>query len=205
MARQQKSDFLHDQLIIEYFKAMREEINLRIRNHTTLVTAKVITAGGILAFMLKEGANLNLTVSVFGVLLVPIVAMLYDVLISNNIRNINRMGSFIRDSIEPYAPDDRLWEGEYAQKDVKHRCYRLVDIITLSSLTFGTIIVAMLLLWHMDERTSFYLLWPFVVLAWGFTTYHMKECFLHFLPSTTKTSSHRADSHSNEKNAEQIA
>lgn len=171
---------LEKSLVLEYFKAMRSEIELRVRNHTTLVTAKIVTAGGILAFLLSPRCNVEVAVHAFGILLVPIIAMLYDVMIGKNIRNINRMGGFVRDRIEPLAKNFRLWETTIAQKNRWDRCYGIADVIVLSGFTLGTILIAMLLLWDKISHMFIYFIWPFVVVGWLATTIYMGVCILGF-------------------------
>ncbi len=41
-------------ILIEYFKEMRAEINLRTGNHNKLVATKVVTCGALLGFLLNE-------------------------------------------------------------------------------------------------------------------------------------------------------
>ena len=173
------SNNVRDQLILEYFKALRSEIDLRIRNHTTLVTAKIVTAGAIFAFMLREYSNLHRGVSISGFLLVPIVSMLYDILISNNVGNINRMGVFIRDKIEPRAGIP-LWEKCVAQKSRWTRCYGIADIIALSIFTLGTILAVIPILCSIGEKTFVHYAWPFVVLFWLVVTSYMAFMILGF-------------------------
>lgn len=184
-----KSD-LRDSIVLEYFKAMRTEIDLRVRNHTTLVTSKVVASGGILAFLIRETAQLTpntpLSVAYYGVLLVPLVAMLYDVMIANNIQDINRMGVFVRDRIEPEAPGIVLWEADTAQKSRWSRCYGLADALVLSLFTLGTILVVFTLIWD-NGSTAMHVVADALFVLWLVVSAYMGICILGFHQSAERT------------------
>jgi len=100
--------------ILEYFKELHTEINLRIKNHTALVTLKVVTIGALLGFLLKENTVTLERLTSYSLLLVPAMAMLFDVTICQNIHTINQIGVYIRDYIEPLIDGIDLWEGRVA-------------------------------------------------------------------------------------------
>jgi len=127
-------------LLFEYFKEMRSEINVRIKNHTSLLTAKVVTSGGLLAFMLTEDVKDLPEVKTLGFLVVPLVAFLFDVMIAKNIRNIHTIGLFIRDQIEfGFRQKDilhdkfKMWEEYAGQRNTWTRCYGIVDVKELEN------------------------------------------------------------------------
>ena len=126
------------EVLITYLKEMRSEINLRISNHNKLVAAKVVTCGALLGFLLAE--TIDPAVKTYGFLFVPLIAMLYDVMITKNIRCIHRIGFFIRDIIERnLLPQIMLWERHTGQKKVAGRNYDIGDVIFLSLFTFATV------------------------------------------------------------------
>jgi hypothetical protein len=132
--------------LIEYFKEMRAEINLRVGNHNKLVATKVVTCGALLGFLLTKTLNPNL--ATYGFLLVPIISMLYDIMIAKNIRCIHRIGTFIRDVIEEtLLPQIELWEKFAGQKDIRVRNYGKVDILFLSIFDFATIMFPVIMFW----------------------------------------------------------
>lgn len=154
-------------LLFEYFKEMRSEINIRIKNHTSLLTAKVVTSGGLLAFMLTEKVKDLPEVKTLGFLVVPLVAFLFDVMIAKNIRNIHTIGLFIHDQIEfGFRQKDilhdklKMWEEYAGQRNTWTRCYGIVDVIILSLFTAGTAGIALYVLFKNNS--------PFFCLAtWG--------------------------------------
>ena len=135
-----------EQFLIEYFKEMRTEINLRISNHNKLVATKVVTCGALLGFLLTK--TLDPTFKIYGFLFVPIISMLYDIMIAKNIRCIHRIGTFIRDIIEEtLLPQIELWEKYTGQRDIETRNYGKVDIFFLSIFTCVTTIFPAIIFW----------------------------------------------------------
>jgi hypothetical protein len=132
--------------LIEYFKEMRAEINLRIGNHNKLVATKVVTCGALISFLLTKTLDPNL--KTYGFLLIPIISMLYDIMIAKNIRCIHRIAIFIRDVIEEILlPQIKLWEKFAGQKDITVRNYGKVDILFLTIFDFATIIFPVIMFW----------------------------------------------------------
>ncbi|MDX1377602.1 MAG: hypothetical protein R3307_02040, partial [Anaerolineales bacterium] len=68
------------QFLLEYFKEMRTEINLRIKNHSSLVWAKVVTTGALMSFLLAQ--NIDPNIKIAGLVFAPIIAILYDIMIA---------------------------------------------------------------------------------------------------------------------------
>ena len=135
-----------ENFLIEYFKEMRSEINLRISSHNTLVATKVVTCGALLGFLLTKKIDPRLTT--YGFLLVPIISMLYDIMIAKNIRCVHRIGTFIRDVVEKtLLPNIELWEKFAGQKDISVRNYGKVDILFLAIFTFATVVFSVAVFW----------------------------------------------------------
>jgi len=104
----QFSDY-QEQFLLEYFKEMRTEINLRIKNHSSLVWAKIVSTGILMSFLLVQ--NIDPSIKISGLALVPVIAILYDIMIAQNLRAMHKIGHFIRDQIEAELfPDYELWE-----------------------------------------------------------------------------------------------
>ena len=134
------------QFLLEYFKEMRAEINLRIKNHTSLVWAKIVSTGFLMSFLLVQ--NIDLKIKIGGLTFIPVIAILYDIMITQNLKAIHKIGHFIRDQLESMVfPDFDLWEHYAGQKNIKERNYGLVDIFLLIAFTFGTMVITSLLLW----------------------------------------------------------
>src|SRR5574342_517085 len=86
------------QFLLEYFKEMRAEINLRIKNHSSLVWAKIVSTGVLMSFLLVQ--NVDPKIKISGLTFVPIIAILYDIMIRQNLKAIHKIGHFIRDNLE---------------------------------------------------------------------------------------------------------
>jgi len=165
----------------EYFKEMRAEINLRITNHTSLVALKIVTAGGLLAFMLTETTTDLPVVNTVGFLVVPLVALLFDVMIAKNFRNILMIGTFIRDRIEIELPEKIMWEKYAGQANKWTRCYGTVDVIVLSLFTIGTGLIA---LYVLENNNSVWLIPSVIGLSVGFLAVlsYMLSAITYYVP-----------------------
>lgn len=166
--------------ILEYFKELRVEINLRIKNHTTLVTLKVMTIGALLAFLLTEQAITLEKLKPYGLLLVPAMAMLFDIMICQNIHTINQIGVYIRDHMEPRVDGIKLWESEVAQKNINKRCYGRVDAIVIALLTLGTCGLVLYVLWKTPGTFGMPLWILILVVAFVGVIFQMKRTILHY-------------------------
>ncbi len=130
--------------IIEYFKEMRTEINHRVTTHSNFVIFKIASSGAILSFLLTTESKGKLIA--YGVLIVPLIAMLYDIMIAKNVRNIHRIAVFIRESLEEEVGKDlKLWEEHTGQRDGGSRCYGAGDVLYLSMFTLFTVLCTGLL------------------------------------------------------------
>ena len=137
-----------------YFRELRLEINQRITAHTTLVTAKIVTAGALAGFLLTQLPDRDADIRYVGLLVVPMVAALYDLLIAKNVKVIHELGIHIREVLEPEMrrhADVCLWEEWHNAGDhegrVKTRNFGRFDIVMLVLFTLATGVVAVAVLW----------------------------------------------------------
>jgi hypothetical protein len=104
----------------------------------------VATCGALLSFLFiqfPESKLLDENIKLYGFILVPIIAMLYDVMIAKNVYSIHCIGLFIRDKIEEeHFPFMKLWEKYVGQRKKKERNYGWFDIALLTLFTLVTII-----------------------------------------------------------------
>jgi len=150
VANSQFSEY-QEKFLLEYFKEMRTEINLRIKNHSSLVWAKVVSTGVLMSFLLAQ--NINPKIRITGFVLVPVISVLYDIMIAQNLRAMHKIGHFVRDRLENVLfPDFELWENYAGQKNIKERNYGSVDIFLLMTFTFGTMLTTFYLLWLQTDR-----------------------------------------------------
>lgn len=87
---------------LDYFKSLRDEIHLRIREHTQLVWIKIISLGVIISFcygVIKGSESLSIPLSYF-IWIIPLAAVIFDMLIAGNLRVINNLGHYIKKYIE---------------------------------------------------------------------------------------------------------
>ena len=176
------SESISDLFILEYFKEMRAEINMRITTHTTLVTAKIFSVGAMLAFMIANLTDQNKKSVIFGFLLLPIIAMLYDIMIAKNIHNIHKIGMFIRDILEEKLYKIEMWEHYAGQLNPKTRCYGLADILFLGLFTFGTIVVASYLLYVNGSERIGVITGAIFFIILIFVLKYMRRTILYFRP-----------------------
>jgi hypothetical protein len=138
------------QFVIEYFKQVRGELTTRVQIHTNLVLQKFATCGAALGFMFNQKivnseSLVPPDIQLLGFALIPIIAMGYDVLIARNINSLHRLGTFIRNELEPLVPSMRLnlWETKYGQPDTSNpKNHGAAEINFLSLFTLATEITA---------------------------------------------------------------
>jgi hypothetical protein len=170
------------QFLLEYFKEMRTEINLRIKNHSSLVWAKIISTGALMSFLLTQ--NNNTKIRTIGLIFVPIIAILYDIMIAQNLQTMHKIGHFVRDQLEnTLFPDFELWENYAGQKNIEERNYGLIDVYLLTTFTFGTMLFTFYLLWLQANRllTLFYAGGSLITIIWLFS--FMRRHILFFKKS----------------------
>ena len=145
-----------EEFLIEYFRQVRGELTTRVQIHINLILQKVATCGAALGFMFSQKTvDSNSLVpdyaQLLGFALIPIIAMGYDVLIARNINSLHRLGTFIRNELEPLVPELRLslWDTKYGQpKKNNPKNHGIAEIIFLSLFTFMTEIIATVIYWR---------------------------------------------------------
>jgi hypothetical protein len=149
------------QFLIEYFKQVRGEITTRVQIHSNLILQKVATCGGALGFLLiqKVAPSESLVptqIQLLGFAIIPIIAMGYDILIARNINSIHRLGTFIRNELEPLSPQMKssLWETKYGlPDDSKPKNHGEHEIYFLSLFTFATEVTATVV--YLNKQSSY--------------------------------------------------
>lgn len=176
--RQSFSEY-QKQFLLDYFKEMRTEINLRIKNHSSLVWAKIVTTGALTSFLLSQ--DIEPAIKIAGLTFVPVTAILYDIMIAQNLRAIHRIGHFIRDNIENVLfPEFELWENYGGQKNVKDRNYGLLDIFMLSIFTLGTMLISVFLLWVQGNTQLALIIAAISLIVFTLLIKFMKRYILYF-------------------------
>ena len=100
--------------LIEQFKTLREEIHLRVKQHTQMVIFKVISLGAAVSFIVEKvifpaeipsGSSLSVDTIQYYVWLIPLLAVVFDTLIAGNLRSMYNVGPYIKKYIEPLFRD----------------------------------------------------------------------------------------------------
>jgi len=99
------------ELLNEYFKSLRDEIHLRIQEHTRLVWYKIVTLGVMISFLVGICFTTTIGKSLEKILgyvvwIVPLAATVFDILIASNLRVICNLGQYIKNYIEGEAFDE---------------------------------------------------------------------------------------------------
>ncbi|MBW4656272.1 MAG: hypothetical protein KME20_25005 [Kaiparowitsia implicata GSE-PSE-MK54-09C] len=142
-----------DEFVIEYLKQLRGEITARVQINSNLILQKIATCGAALALLFSQPLDVGQTrlvsseTQLLGFLLIPIVAMLYDVVIARNINNVNQLAVFIRLKLEPLVPKVTLWETYLFEKVYKSEGYSTENIL-LSLFTLGTELITAVVYWN---------------------------------------------------------
>ena len=95
-------------VVIEYFKSLRQEIHLRVQEHTRLVWIKIVSLAAIISCLIGkffdtiiEGERLASTSPLlYFVWIIPLAAVIFDVLIAENQRVITNLGYYIKKYLE---------------------------------------------------------------------------------------------------------
>jgi hypothetical protein len=140
-----------DPFIMEYFKYLREEINLRVIKHSYLVIYKLVAIGALLAFILgvfRSPIELIDLVknSQYLIWIVPLVCMIFDMIILGNLRVVANIGGYIKENYEEKffntwkKGDESLesfefWESAGAHNKLMWKCYTPFDMTVIYSAT----------------------------------------------------------------------
>lgn len=146
-------------LLMEYFKSLREEIHLRIREHTRLVWIKIVFLGAIISFLMErfyaiETAGGCLNSGLYFVWIIPLVAVIFDFLIAGNLRVTSNLGPYIKRYMEEKGfrkyvgiPEFRFWEDIATGLDPKYHCYTVPDMIIIWAFTLASWAFSVVLRW----------------------------------------------------------
>ena len=174
------------EFVLEYFKQVRGELTARAQIHTNLILQKVATCGAALGFLFNQKSStdellvspdvqllVSPDVQLLSFAFIPIIAMGYDVLIARNINNLHRLGTFIRNEIEPLSSMKlKLWETKYGQPEkINPKNHGVTEINFLSLFTLATEITAAVIYWDKQPRyllIILFLLFPLHVFVYSF-------------------------------------
>lgn len=144
MADNDNNDLVH-QLLLEYFKTLRGEIHLRLAEHHKLWLYKIAASGALLSFCLSSQGLGRLAI-----VMTPLVALLFDFLIVNNLAVIDGLGAYIKTHIE----DDLFPHGwESISRDryitsIKHSW--VTDVVLILCYTSAIICLSTYAAFHMQ-------------------------------------------------------
>ncbi len=125
---------------LKYLTELRNEIECRINTHTQFVMQKIVTIVGGIALLYGSKsfssccccngeANSEDILRTLALIIFPIVAFIYDIMISKNINNIHKLGCFIKHKIEDQLGE--MWEHYAGQKNKNSRCYGPLNVTLL--------------------------------------------------------------------------
>jgi len=173
-------------LLIEYFKSLREEIHLRIREHTRLVWIKIVSLGAIISFLMerfyaigKVGGDPNN--GLYFVWIIPLAAVIFDFLIAGNLRDIYNLGAYIKRYMERMAFKEyvdiqglKFWEEGVAQapEQREYHCYTVPDMIIIWSFTLASWAFSVVLRWLVGF--NYYVDIPMAVISVVFISFALR-------------------------------
>jgi hypothetical protein len=150
-------DETKQEIIVETLQQARAEINSRLQININLILQKIVTFGAALGFLINQKYDPSATylvsfnnVQLLGFILVPIVAILYDVLIARNIRGISLLAAFIRTHIESLMPEVTLWE-KYVEQEFRQDKNTGIENLFLLLFTLGTEFIAALIFFNQNK------------------------------------------------------
>lgn len=82
------------EVALEYFKALRSEIDLRIKNHGYLTISKIVACAALLGHLVNSKSGVSALIAI------PILAFGLDMVIYHNIRRVNSIGKYIKAELE---------------------------------------------------------------------------------------------------------
>jgi len=107
------------EFILEYFKALREDIIVRIQKNTNLWSLKITAASFIFVYLGK--ADIDKEILIFLMSIVPWIAIIFDFLIMDNLLGIHNIANFIKHRIELTPRNSRV-EGIMNEEFWEHLC-----------------------------------------------------------------------------------
>ena len=157
-------------VIIEQFKALREELLFRNKLHAQLVLFKVVSLGGLLYFfcdkILLQPPNGSLsalqTSAQYFLWIVPLMASVFDMLIAGNLRAMYNVGPYLKAHIEPKfrehsQTDTKFWEETVASANPKYFCYTPIDLVTIWFFSFASLLLVIVVRSRMVFETIDYI------------------------------------------------
>ena len=81
-------------IALEYFKALRTEIDLRVKNHSYLTISKVVACAALLGHLVSNKSGVSSLIAI------PVLAFGLDLIIYHNIRGVNAIGKYIKSELE---------------------------------------------------------------------------------------------------------
>jgi hypothetical protein len=121
---------------LECYKSIRQEITDRIKIHYTLIGTKLLIIGGI--FSLLSKSQNSVTISPF--LMSGLIAFFFDIVLVDNLGWIRGAGKFIKKNIEDKNYTHLMWESHFAQPDEKCWCFDMWTYL-LGIWSIGTILM----------------------------------------------------------------
>lgn len=157
----------------EYFKTLREEIHLRLKEHTRLVWLKLASLGAVMSFLVTKDIGPESPILILA-WVIPLGAVIFDTLIAGNLRVVHNIGRYVMDYVEKGAYDKsraaiqqecppcvefRYWEEAGAHRKGVWRCYRTRDMFSIWLFSLASLFFAILVRWaHMPSVEDIVLL-----------------------------------------------
>lgn len=82
------------EIAVEYFKALRSEIDLRIKNHGYLTISKIVACAALLGHLVSSKSGVSALIAI------PVLAFGLDLVIYHNIGRVNAIGKYIKAELE---------------------------------------------------------------------------------------------------------
>jgi len=82
------------EVALEYFKTLRAEIDLRIKNHGYLTISKIVACAALLGYLVSSKSGVSALIAI------PVLAFGLDLVIYHNIGRVNAIGKYIKAELE---------------------------------------------------------------------------------------------------------
>jgi len=94
-----------NEIAVEYFKALRSEIDLRIKNHGYLTISKIIACSALLGHLVSSKSGLSALIAI------PVLAFGLDFVIYHNLKRVNDIGKYIKTELEEKVFNSLITKG----------------------------------------------------------------------------------------------
>ena len=134
---------------LEYFKSIRQEITDRIKIHYALLGTKLTIVGGVVSFLAKESLGVSplLAASIF--------AFFFDVVLVENLGWIRGAGGFMKEHFEKHNFTRVEWEQHFAQPTRSTWCFdRWTYILGVWSIGFALLVIGVVGIWVAPSSIS---------------------------------------------------